>query len=120
MAAPALPYWWVSSLIRTQLPDASSERNTPAVPPTVPIRYSAGYVCPAAALPNPMLIELSTVDTLVKLAPEVVECHRPPLPASQMSPSCPATALKYTPLDGSPVAPVAVNVWPPLVLTWNV
>src|SRR5438309_1647893 len=115
-----LPYWWASSLMRTQLAPPSSDRNTPRTPDTWAMMYSAGYEAPGAAAPKPTLSAWSTADSLVKLAPPLVECHSPydePVPpASQTSPSWPGTAWRFTvPVAGRPVAAVAVKLAPPSV-----
>src|SRR5437879_6289644 len=107
-----LPYWCWSSLIRTQDEPPLSERKTPFTPSMVATVNTAGYVEPGAAAPNPTLIASPvTLATLVKLAPELVEWNIPVLPVSQMSPSCPRTALNLPPL-GRPDAAVCVKVCP--------
>src|ERR687896_948 len=111
-----LPYWWALSLIRSQVVPVSSDRYTALTPSTVPTRKSAWYDCPGAARPKATLTASVTLEILVKLVPELVDRKRPVLPASQMSPSRPGTALNFTPLAGNPVA-AAVNDCPPFVLT---
>src|SRR2546421_11863111 len=120
-AAPMLPYWCRSSLIRVHDAPASSDRKIPRTPPIFAMVYNAEYVRPGAALPNPMLSASVTPLSFVKDAPESVECQRPYVepdpPASQTSPATPGIALKCTDPLGRPVAAVAVNVAPPSVLT---
>ena len=89
MASPALPYWCWSSLIRTQLTPASSDRYTPRTPSIVAIVYSARFVRPGAGAPNPMLTALELTAILLNVEPESVEWCRPVSVASQMSPSTP-------------------------------
>ncbi len=82
----------------------------PRTPPIRALVYSVWYEAPAAALPKPIVSACSTFDSLPKLAPPSVECHRPYAPsaappASQMSPFAPGSALKRTPSPlGRPVA----------------
>src|SRR3954451_8893476 len=76
-AAPMLPYWCWSSLIRVHDTPASSDRKIPRTPPILAMVYNVEYVRPVAALPNPMLSASATPASFVKDAPESVECQRP-------------------------------------------
>src|SRR5690242_2226737 len=116
MVLPVQAYWWRSSLMRVQVRPASSERKMPRTPRILELVYTAGYVAPGAALPNPTTSPWSTASNLVKEVPESVDRHSPygvgvaglvVPPASQMSPSWPGTGLNRTfPAVGRPVAAV--------------
>src|SRR5579859_555771 len=88
------------------------------------------YVPAVWPKPKPITWALVTLDSLVNVVPESVECQIPqgeqllPPPAdcapptTQTSPSVPNTALTL-PVLGKPVVADAVKVLPPSVLTQN-
>jgi hypothetical protein len=90
--------------------------------------YTALFDFPGAAAPKPTLSACATLASFVHVTPESLECHNPYVPeveppASHRSPSAPGTAWKYAPPlvpFGRFEAAVAVNVFPPSVLTANV
>src|SRR5690606_29722393 len=116
-AAPMLPHWCASSLIRTQVAPVAAERPTPVPPPTVATASPAGRLRPGAACPQPTLYAHVDPPPLVNGAPPSVERSRPLSPANQTCPVWPGTAFSDTkPSVGKPVA-AAVKVRPRSVLT---
>lgn len=95
-----------SSVMRTHLRPASSERKTPGTPPTRG-GVERRVVRPDAGLPKPMMSAISTLDTRVNVAPESVGRHSPREvqefpPAGQTSPSRPGTDHHAAVAVGSP------------------
>src|SRR5690606_29950575 len=116
-AAPMLPHWCSSSLMRTQLLPASSERNSPVTPSMVATANTAGYDRPGAGAPKPTLYAQLTSGSAENEVPPLVDRNRPVSPATHTSPDWPGTALMLTnPCDGRPVA-AGEKLLPPLVLT---
>src|SRR5580692_2926417 len=97
------------------VPVPSSLRKNPYCALTVPMRNTAGCVCPLAAIPNPTPAAALTVATCVRVAPAPVNRYRlPPFAATHTSPACPKT-VRGAPLPENVLADV--NVAPPSVLT---